>query len=62
MTGNIPDTVVILRDQAEVPTMSATIQLSETESESQVHETEVRDKGWGSKCKQGESRVPSKEG
>ena len=64
MTGNIPDTVVILRDQAEelrVPTVSATIQLSETESESWVHETEVRDEGWGLKCRQGELRVSSKE-
>ena len=29
--------------------MSATIQLSEMESESQVCETKVWDKGWGSK-------------
>ena len=44
-----------------VPTVSATIQLSEMESESRVRKTEVRDKGWGSKCRQGESRVSSKE-
>ena len=47
MIGNIPDTVVILRDQAEVSTLSATIWLPETESESQVRETEVRDEGLG---------------
>ena len=41
--------------------MSATIQLSETESKSQVHKTEVRDEGWGLKCRQGELRVLSKE-
>ena len=41
--------------------MSATIQLSETESESWVHEIKVRDEGWGLKCRQGESRVSSKE-
>ena len=40
--------------------MSATIQLSETESESRVRETEVRDEGQGSKCRKGESRVSSK--
>ena len=42
--------------------MSATIQLSEMESESQVCKTKVRDEGQGSKCKQGELRVSSKEG
>ena len=41
--------------------MSATIQLSEMESESQVHETKVRDEGQGLKCKQGEWRASSKE-
>ena len=45
-----------------VPTVSATIQLSEMESESWVCETEVRDEGQGLKCKQGELRVSSKEG
>ena len=42
--------------------MSATIQLSEMESKSRVCEIEVRDKGQGSKYKQGELRVSSKEG
>ena len=42
--------------------MSATIQLSETESESRVHKTEVRDGGQGLKCKQGESSISSKRG
>ena len=41
--------------------MLATIQLSETESESRVCETEVRDKGQGLKCRQGEWRVSSQE-
>ena len=37
--------------------MSATIQLSEMESKSRVCETEVRDKGQGLKCRQGEYQV-----
>ena len=41
--------------------MSATIQLSEMESESRVVEAEVGDKGRRSKCRQGELRVSSKE-
>ena len=45
-----------------VPTMSATMQLSGTEFESQVCEAEVRVKGGRSKCRQGELRVSSKEG
>ena len=42
--------------------MSTTIQLSETESKIWVCETEVRDGGWGLKCKQGESSISSKGG
>ena len=41
--------------------MSATIQLSEMESESRACETKVRDEGQGSECRQGELRVLSKE-
>ena len=41
--------------------MSATLQLSETESKSWVLKTEVRDKGRGLKCRQGELRISSKE-
>ena len=40
--------------------MSATIQLSEMESESQVCKAEVRGEGQGSKCRQEELRVSSK--
>ena len=41
--------------------MSATIQLSGTESESQEYEAKVRVKGQRLKCRQGGSRVSSKE-
>ena len=47
MTGNIPDTVVILRDQAEEFPPCQQLYSCQTGSESQVHETKVRDGGLG---------------